>query len=277
MQSTYQKLSICYESVRQKTDFVPEVALVLGSGLGDYADEIKVVSEINYQDIEKFPISTVSGHSGKLIFGYINNVAVVCMKGRIHYYEGYPMSDVVLPIRLMKLLGARILLLTNACGGLHLDYQPGDLMIIKDHISCFIPNPLIGPNIDQLGVRFPDMTNIYDLELQESIKMSANNINVLLKEGVYVQYSGPSYETPTEIKMFASLGADVVGMSTVVEAIVGHHSGMRVCGISCITNLAAGLLPIKLTHEEVQNAASKVAPKFKALLNETITNFRYVM
>lgn len=277
MQSIYQKLTLCYESIRQKTDFVPEVALVLGSGLGDYADVIEVVCEVRYQDIENFPVSTVAGHEGKFIFGYINNVPMVCMKGRIHYYEGYPMDDVVLPIRLMKLLGSKILFLTNACGALSLDFKPGDLMIIKDHISCFVPNPLIGPNIDQLGVRFPDMTNVYDSSLRDIIRMSGKNIDVSLKEGVYVQYSGPSYETPTEIKMFYLLGADVVGMSTVVEAIAGHHMGMRVCGISCITNLAAGILPIKLSHEEVQKAANEAAPRFKSLVSETITNFKKIL
>lgn len=277
MQSIYQKLTLCYESIRQKTDFVPEVALVLGSGLGDYADVIEVVCEVIYQDIENFPVSTVAGHEGKFIFGYINNVPMVCMKGRIHYYEGYPMDDVVLPIRLMKLLGSKILFLTNACGALSLDFKPGDLMIIKDHISCFVPNPLIGPNIDQLGVRFPDMTNVYDSSLRDIIRMSGKNIDVSLKEGVYVQYSGPSYETPTEIKMFYLLGADVVGMSTVVEAIAGHHMGMRVCGISCITNLAAGILPIKLSHEEVQKAANEAAPRFKSLVSEAITNFKKIL
>ena len=233
MNPIFDKLMNCYNSVRSKTDFVPKVALVLGSGLGDYADSIKVVTEIAYSDIEGFPVSTVPGHTGKFIFGYVGEVPVVCMKGRVHYYEGYPVSDVVLPTRLMKLLGAEILFLTNASGGMNKNFKAGDLMLITDHIGIFAPNPLMGPNIDELGTRFPDMSNVYDLDLQDIIRNTAKSDNIDIQEGVYVQLTGPSYESPAEIKMLSGF-ADAVGMSTVVEAVAANHAGMKICGISCV-------------------------------------------
>lgn len=272
MNETYTKLKKCCESVRARTDFVPKVALVLGSGLGDYADNIRVIYEFPYKDIEGFPISTVAGHDGRFIFGYVGEVPVVCMKGRVHYYEGYPVSDVVLPTRLMKLLGAEILFLTNASGGMNKSFSAGDLMLITDHIGVFAPNPLIGQNIDELGTRFPDMSNVYDTDLQNIIRSTAQADNIDIKEGVYVQLTGPSYETPAEIKMLSNF-ADAVGMSTVVEAIAANHCGMRICGISCICNLAAGLNPTPLSHKEVQEAADKAAPKFKKLVTDTIIEF----
>lgn len=264
------KLIECFDAIKKRVDFVPDVAIVLGSGLGDLADEIEKVIDLSYYEIDGFPVSTVQGHDGRFIFGYLAGVKVVCMKGRIHYYEGYPMSDVVLPIRLMKLMGAKTLVLTNACGGLSKDFNAGDLMVILDHISCFVPNPLRGENIDLLGPRFPDMSLVYDNRLCELIKDVAKELDIKIKEGIYLQYPGPSYETPAEIKMFKMLGADVVGMSTAVEAIVGNHMGMNVCGISCITNLASGILPVKLSHEEVQLASKKTAPIFKELIKEVI-------
>lgn len=269
MNGIYEKLKGCYESVREKTDFVPKVALVLGSGLGDYADSIKIVTEIPYEDIKGFPVSTVPGHAGKFIFGYVGEIPVVCMKGRVHYYEGYPVSDVVLPTRLMKLLGAEILFLTNAAGGMNKEFQAGDLMMITDHIGIFAPNPLIGANIDELGTRFPDMTNVYDEDLQDIIRATAKDAGIKIQEGVYVQLTGPCYETPAEIKMLSNF-ADAVGMSTVVEAIAANHAGMRICGISCICNLAAGMNPTPLTHKEVQEAADKAAAKFKQLVTDSI-------
>jgi purine-nucleoside phosphorylase len=269
MNEVYDKLMNCYKSVREKTDFVPEAALVLGSGLGDYADHIQVVTEINYSDIEGFPVSTVVGHAGKFIFGYVGKVPVVCMKGRVHYYEGYPVSDVVLPTRLMKLLGAKILFLSNASGGMNRKFQAGDLMMITDHIGIFAPNPLIGANIEELGTRFPDMSHVYDLELQELIRTTAKENNIPLQEGVYVQLTGPSYESPAEIRMLADY-ADAVGMSTVVEAIAANHCGLRVCGISCVCNLAAGMNPTPLSHKEVQEAADKAAPLFTELVTKVI-------
>ena len=271
--SIFEKLQNCLKCVRAKTDFIPKVAIVLGSGLGDYAAQIRVVCEIPYAEIEGFPVSTVPGHSGKFIFGYIDQVPVVCMKGRVHYYEGYPISDVVLPARLMKLMGAEILFLTNAAGGVNTSFHAGDLMLIKDHISLFAPNPLIGPNIEELGTRFPDMSKIYDHKLQEIIRDTASENGIFLQEGVYAQLTGPSYESPAEIRMMRLLGCDAVGMSTVVEAIAANHCGMRICGISCISNLAAGMTDNPLSHKEVQEAADKTAPNFAKLLTESVKKF----
>lgn len=270
MSKVYDKLLKCYECVREKTDFVPEVAIVLGSGLGDYAESIRVESELPYSEIEGFPVSTVPGHAGKFIFGYLEDIPVVCMKGRVHYYEGYPISDVVLPVRLMKLMGAKILFLTNAAGGVNTSFHAGDLMLIKDQISAFAPNPLIGENIEELGVRFPDMSHVYDEELQQAIRRAAKDNGIFLQEGVYTQLTGPSFESPAEIRMLRALGCDAVGMSTVVEAIAANHMGMKICGISCICNLAAGMTAKPLNHEEVQEAADKAAPNFKKLVTESV-------
>ena len=274
MSKVYDKLLKCYECVREKTDFVPEVAIVLGSGLGDYAESIRVESELPYSEIEGFPVSTVPGHAGKFIFGYLEDIPVVCMKGRVHYYEGYPISDVVLPVRLMKLMGAEILFLTNAAGGVNTSFHAGDLMLIKDQISVFAPNPLIGENIEELGVRFPDMSHVYDEELQQVIRRAAKDNGIFLQEGVYTQLTGPSFESPAEIRMLRTLGCDAVGMSTVVEAIAANHMGMKICGISCICNLAAGMTANPLNHEEVQEAADKAAPNFKKLVTESVKGMR---
>lgn len=270
MNAVYEKLMNCYRCVREKTDFVPEVAIVLGSGLGDYAKQIEVVCELPYAEIAGFPVSTVPGHAGKFILGYLEGIAVVCMKGRVHYYEGYPITDVVLPTRLMKLMGAKILFLTNAAGGVNSTFHAGDLMLIRDHIACFAPNPLIGPNIDELGVRFPDMSHVYDAKLQEIIRDTAKEQGVYLQEGVYAQLTGPSFESPADIRMMRVLGADAVGMSTVVEAIAANHMGMRICGVSCISNLAAGMTSNPLSHEEVQEAADLAAPNFARLVTESV-------
>ncbi|MBQ3105608.1 MAG: purine-nucleoside phosphorylase [Lachnospiraceae bacterium] len=273
MSTVYDKLMNCYKSVRERTDFVPEVAVVLGSGLGDYGNQIRVEAELPYSDIEGFPVSTVPGHAGKFIFGYVNETPVVCMQGRVHYYEGYDISDVVLPTRLMKLMGAKILFLTNASGGINPGFQAGDFMMITDHISLFAPNPLIGSNIEELGTRFPDMSHVYDEELQTIIEAVAKEHDIALRKGIYAQLTGPSFESPAEIRLLHQLGADAVGMSTVVEAIAANHMGMKICGISCVCNLAAGMSPTPLTHEEVQEAARVAAPKFKRLLTEAVTRF----
>lgn len=270
MGQVYEKLMRCYEDVRKRTAFVPKVAVVLGSGLGDYAEDIRVEYELPYSEIEGFPVSTVPGHAGKFIFGYIGEVPVACMKGRVHYYEGYPVSDVVLPVRLLKLMGAEILFLTNAAGGVNTSFHAGDLMLIRDHISAFAPNPLIGPNIDELGPRFPDMSRVYDRELQKLIAGRAKENHIYLQEGVYAQMTGPSYESPAEIRMLRMLGCDAVGMSTVVEAIAANHMGMRICGVSCISNLAAGMSENPLSHKEVQEAADMAAPNFKRLVTEAV-------
>lgn len=269
----YDKIEDCLKSIRKITDFVPKAAIVLGSGLGDYADSIRVVAEIEYKDIKGFPVSTVPGHAGKFIFGYVEDVPVVCMKGRVHYYEGYDISDVVLPVRLMHLMGAEILFLTNASGGINKSFSAGTLMMITDHISTFVPNPLIGPNLDRLGTRFPDMSHVYDAELQDKIRAVAKENGIDLREGVYIQFTGPSFESPAEIRMASVLGADAVGMSTVVEAIAANHCGMRICGVSCVCNLAAGISPTPLTHDEVQQAANEAAPKFKKLLTASVKKF----
>lgn len=272
MNEVYEKLLRCYESVRGKIDFQPQVALVLGSGLGDYADRIRVEATLDYHEIEGFPVSTVAGHKGRFIFGYVKDVPVVIMQGRVHYYEGYPMTDVVLPIRLMGMLGAKVLFLTNASGGIREDMHAGDFMLISGQISNFVPSPLIGANIDELGVRFPDMSDIYRKELRDVIRSTAEKLNIPLKEGVYIQLTGPNYESPQEIRMCKALGADAVGMSTACEAIAANHMGMKVCGISCISNLAAGISPTPLTHEEIQETADRVAPLFQQLITESIVN-----
>ena len=277
MNPVYEKLQKCYESVRQKVDFQPEIALVLGSGLGDYAESIDVVATVNYNDIEGFPVSTVEGHKGRFIFGYIEGVPVVCMQGRVHYYEGYPMTDVVLPTRLMKMMGAKVLFLTNAAGGLNYDFQAGDFMMITDHIMNFVPSPLIGANINELGPRFPDMSDIYKKDLQKILRDTANELGIKLQEGVYIQLSGPNYETPTEVKMCRILGADAAGMSTAAEAVAANHMGMKVCGISCITNLGCGMLDVPLSHTEVQETADRVAVDFQKLVTQGIINIYKAM
>lgn len=269
----YEKLIKCYECVKSKIDFKPEIALVLGSGLGDFAETaVDIHSSLDYSEIEGFPRSTVEGHKGRFVFGYINGVPCVVMQGRVHYYEGYPMTDVVLPARLMSMMGAKALFLTNASGGINADFSARDFMLIKDHISCFVPNPLIGANIDQLGTRFPDMSKIYSPDIRRIIKATADDLNIKLQEGVYLQLTGPSFESPAEIKMLRTFGADAVGMSTAVEAIAARHAGMLVCGISCISNLACGMTDNPLTHAEVQECADKAAPKFKKLISECIKN-----
>lgn len=270
MNEVYDKVKKCYEQVREKTDFKPQIALVLGSGLGDFAETIKIETVIDYHEIEGFPVSTVQGHKGRFVLGYVEDVKVMIMEGRVHYYEGYSMSDVVLPIRLMKMMGAEILFLTNASGGIHAGFEAGDFMMIKDQIACFVPSPLNGPNIDEFGERFPDMSHIYDEELQKVIRESAKHAMIDLKEGTYIQLAGPNFESPAEIRMCKMIGADAVGMSTACEAVAANHMGMKICGISCIANPAAGISKNPLTHEEVQESADRAAPKFKQLVTECI-------
>lgn len=273
MDKRYEKIQECLKYVRSVTDFEPEIALILGSGLGDYAKNMEVDCEIPYSDIPGFPVSTAPGHDGRFIFGRVAGKKLVCMKGRVHYYEGYDISDVVLPTRLMRLLGAKILFLTNASGGMNKSFKPGDFMLLSDHISIFAPNPLVGPNIDELGVRFPDMSHVYDPELSKKIKETAAKLSIDLKEGIYAQLTGPSYESPMEIRMLGQLGVDAVGMSTVVEAIAGNHCGFRICCISCICNLAAGIADHELTGEEVIEAGKAAAPLFEKLVTNSIEVF----
>ena len=270
MKDEYKRIMACVECIQKKVNFHPKVALVLGSGLGDYGDNIDIRYRVDYAEIDNFPISTVEGHQGRFLFGYIKDVPVVVMQGRIHYYEGYSMSDVVLPVRLMHLMGAEILMLTNSSGGLNPDFVPGDLMMITDQISTFVPSPLIGKNIDELGTRFPDMTHIYDRSLQQMIRDVAKDMDFSLKEGVYIQFTGPNYESPAEVRMARLLGADAVAMSTACEAVAAKHMGMKICGISCISNMAAGITGQPLSHEEVKAAGERVAPVFSKLVTESI-------
>ncbi len=272
MENVKEKLFKCYDSFKEKIDFKPEVAIILGSGLGALADEIDVKAVLNYNEIEGFPTSTVPGHKGRFVFGYMDGVPVVIMQGRVHFYEGYPMSDVVLPTRLMKLMGAKVLFLTNASGGVNFDFNAGDFMLINDQISNFVPSPLIGPNIDELGTRFPDMSEIYDKDLRDIIKATAKDLDIKLQEGVYIQLKGPNFESPAEIRMCRTLGADAVGMSTACEAIAANHMGMKICGISCVANLGCGMTENPLTHKEVMEAADKAAPLFKKLIRGSVVN-----
>ncbi len=268
----YNKLMSCVNSIRKKTDFVPEIGLVLGSGLGDFADKITPAAIIDYNEIDGFPISTVAGHKGRFVFGYIEGKKVVAMQGRVHYYEGYPIQDVVMPTRIMGLLGIKKIILTNAAGGVNYSFRPGDFMIINDHVTSFVPSPLIGKNIEELGVRFPDMSEVYSKALRNVIEKSAIECGIQMKEGVYVQLTGPNYETPAEIRMCRTLGADAVGMSTACEAMAARHMGIEVCGISCITNMAAGMTKEKLSHKEVQETADRVSLQFKSLISAVIRN-----
>ena len=270
MTKAYERLLKCYQCFKDKINFKPEVALVLGSGLGDYADTIRVEAVLDYHGIEGFPVSTVSGHKGRFVFGYVGDVPVVIMQGRVHYYEGYSMEDVVLPTRLMKMMGARVLFLTNASGSVNYDYKAGDFMMITDQISNFVPSPLIGPNEEMLGERFSDMSEIYRKDLCEIIRGAAADLQIPLQEGTYIQLSGPNFETPHEVKMCRILGGDAVGMSTACEAIAANHMGMKVCGISCISNLGCGMTDQPLSAEEVKETADRVAPLFKQLITESI-------
>ncbi len=270
MNNEFKRLQKMKEYILSRVDFQPKIALILGSGLGDFANSIDVKATVPYSDIPDFPVSTVPGHKGQFVFGHADNVPLVIMQGRVHYYEGYPIADVVAPTRIMRLLGAEVLFLTNAAGGINPEFAAGNLMLISDHISSFVPSPLIGENIDELGTRFPDMSHIYTPEIADIIKRVAKDEGVDLKNGVYVQLTGPNFETPAEIRMCRTLGADAVGMSTACEALAASHMRMKVCGISVISNMAAGISKTPLTHDEVQETADKTAPVFKNLVYKSI-------
>lgn len=261
------------EYIKNRIGNDAEIAIVLGSGLGTLVDEIECLQEIEYKDIPNFPLSTVPGHAGKLVYGTLGGRKVLVMKGRFHYYEGYEIADVVFHIRVFKLLGIKNLLVTNAAGGINRSFKPGDLMSITDHISFFAPSSLRGKNLDSLGVRFPDMSQAYNIHLREIAKKAAGKIGFEMREGVYVFCQGPMYETPAEIRALALMGADAVGMSTVPEVIAAKHADMNVLGISCITNMASGILPQPLNHEEVMSTAKDVEHKFKALVKEIVENW----
>ena len=248
----------------------PQIGLILGSGLGVLAEEIEDAVKIPYEEIPEFPVSTVEGHVGRLVWGKLQGATVLAMQGRFHYYEGYSFDKVTFPIRVMKALGVQQLIVTNAAGGVNEDFQPGDLMIISDHINNMGNNPLIGPNDPELGVRFPDMTEAYSKRLRKLARNVAETLNIKIREGVYVGNTGPSYETPAEIRMLRSLGGDAVGMSTVPEVIVARHAQIEVLGISCISNMAAGILDESLTHEEVIETTNKVQAQFLRLVKAIV-------
>ena len=269
MGHVYEKLMDCYESIRERIPFVPKVALVLGSGLGDYGETLSVEAAIDYHEIRNFPVSTTPGHKGRFLFAHIEGVPAVVMQGRVHYHEGYPITDVVLPVRLMHQMGAEILFLTNAAGSVNLDFGAGSFMLLTDHISCFMPSPLQPEHIP-LGPVFPDMHEVYDVPLRNVIREAAKSLDIALNEGVYMQLSGPAYETPAEVRMCRVLGADAVGMSTAVEAQAANQLGMKICGISFISNLGCGISDQPLSHEEVKAAADLAAPQFQKLVTESI-------
>jgi purine-nucleoside phosphorylase len=268
--SMLQKIEEARQFIEEETPFLPEIGLILGSGLGVLADSIENVTVIHYQEIPHFPVSTVEGHAGELVIGELQGKRVVLMKGRFHMYEGYAAETVAFPVRVMKALGVKTLLVTNAAGGINTSYGPGDLMLIKDHINFMFQNPLIGPNEAELGVRFPDMSEAYSQRLRAVAREVAAEADLALQEGVYVGLRGPSYETPAEIRMLRTLGADAVGMSTVPEVIAARHAGLEVLGISCISNMAAGILPQPLSHEEVMETTDKVKDQFLRLVTGII-------
>ena len=272
-----EQLDACFAFVKERISFQPEIALVLGSGLGGFADKIEVKETLPYAEIPGFPVSTVAGHAGRFVFGYCDGVPVAVMQGRVHMYEGYTPQEAVLPIRLLHMLGAKVLFLTNAAGGIQPGMHAGEFMLITDQISSFVPSPLRGQNLDVLGVRFPDMSEVYSRRLNQIIRKIAVNAEIPLKEGVYIQTAGPAYESPAEIRMFRMLGADAVGMSTAIEAIAARHCGMEICGVSCISNLAAGISPHPLTHEEVKEAGDKAAPQFEQLVRQALTEIHKII
>lgn len=268
----YRKLLKCYHDVEDRVQSRPEIGIVLGSGLGSFAEQAEIHEEISYSQIEDFPVSTAPGHNGRFLFGTLAGREVVFMQGRVHYYEGYDMTDVVLPVRLLGLLGVKKMILTNAAGGINPDFRQGALMMITDHISSFVPSPLRGLNMDEIGLRFPDMTHVYSEKLQETVRAAADQTGIALREGVYIQHPGPNFETPAEIRAYRLMGADAVGMSTACEAMALNHMGVQVCGISCITNLAAGMNKAPLTQEEVYETADRVAGDFRRLITEIVRN-----
>ena len=269
--SYYDKLMRCTAQVQKKIgSFTPRIALTLGSGLGPVAEAMEVIAAVPYREIEGMPVSTVPGHQGQFLFGTIGGVPVVCMQGRLHYYEGYDVHDVVIPARIMGLLGAKTLFLTNAAGGLDPAMETPSLMVISDHIMLSFPNPLTGPNLDELGPRFPDMSAVYDPAIRKLLLARGAEMGLPMSEGVYVQLTGPSFETPAEVRLLGKLGGSAVGMSTACEAVAARHMGLRVCGISCITNKGAGISQHALTHAEVIEAGELIGPRFSALVTAVI-------
>ncbi len=262
MENKFDKVMEAKEFIASKIEATPEIGLILGSGLGEMADEIEDKVIIEYKDVPYFPVSTVAGHKGQLVIGELKGKKVIAMQGRFHYYEGYSMSEITFPVYVMKALGIKILFVSNACGGMNKAFSPGDLMIIKDHINFTGGNPLIGPNMEEFGPRFPDMSQAYDSELIQLTEEVAEKMGLKLQKGVYAAISGPNYLTPSELTMLAKLGGDAVGMSTVPEVIIANHAGLRVLGISLVTDMAIGEELEPLTHEQVVAVAEKSKHKF---------------
>lgn len=267
----YEKLQAASEKIQKLVPSTPKVGIVLGSGLGSFVERIENPVIIPYEEIPYFHKTTVEGHSGRLIMGKIQGVDVALLQGRLHAYEGLPMEDVVFPTRLLATLGIETLILTNAAGGINPNYKPGDLVIIKDHINLQGRNPLVGPNIAELGPRFPDMTYAYAPKIQEGLEAAGKELGINLQRGVYAAVLGPTYETPAEVRMLGILGADMVGMSTAPECIAANHLGLKVAGVSCITNMAAGMTSEKLNHSDVKEEALKVMKNFSDLLEKLIS------
>ena len=268
--SRYERAQRAAEEIRSRANANPSVAIVLGSGLGAFADELTESTSLSYQEISGFAQATVEGHAGRLVIGKAGEVSIAAMQGRFHFYEGYSLEDVTFPIRVLKLLGVHTLILTNAAGSLNTEFTPGSLMVISDHINLMGVNPLIGRNDERFGPRFPDLTSTYDPDLQSIVIEEATAMNIDMRRGVYAALTGPSYETPAEIHMVRTLGADAVGMSTVPEAIVARHMDMRVIGISCITNLAAGVSNRPVDHSQVIATGERVRGQFTELLRSVI-------
>lgn len=271
MEKLQEKIKQAASFIREKGVGEIEIGLILGSGLGELGDEVENAIQIPYETIPNFPTSTVEGHAGQLVYGTLGGKKVLAMQGRFHYYEGYSLEMVTFPVRVMKALGIHSVIVTNAAGGLNLDFTPGELMLITDQINFTGVNPLIGPNDNEMGVRFTDMSQAYDKEYQEIVRNVAKEMNLDLKEGIYMGFTGPTYETPAEIKMARVIGADAVGMSTVPEVIVARHSGLRVIGVSCITNLAAGM-QASLNHAEVVETTERVKESFKTLVKNILAS-----
>ncbi|MDU0154174.1 purine nucleoside phosphorylase I, inosine and guanosine-specific [Bacillus cabrialesii] len=259
--------------IKQNLPESPKIGLILGSGLGILADEIENPVKLKYEDIPEFPVSTVEGHAGQLVLGTLEGVSVIAMQGRFHFYEGYSMEKVTFPVRVMKALGVEALIVTNAAGGVNTEFRAGDLMIITDHINFMGTNPLIGPNEADFGARFPDMSSAYDKDLSSMAEKLAKNLNIPIQKGVYTAVTGPSYETPAEVRFLRTMGSDAVGMSTVPEVIVANHAGMRVLGISCISNAAAGILDQPLSHDEVMEVTEKVKAGFLQLVKAVVAQY----
>ncbi|WP_129598380.1 purine-nucleoside phosphorylase [Anaerophilus nitritogenes] len=268
----YERIQESAKYILNTTKVHPEIGLILGSGLGSLADQIEEKEIYPYSEIPHFPVSTVEGHAGQLVIGTLEGKRVIAMQGRFHFYEGYKMEEVTFPVRVMKLLGVNTLIVTNAAGAVNTSYEPGDLMLISDHLNLSGDHPLIGKNLKEFGTRFPDMSNAYDKDLRERVKEIARSLNISIKEGIYACMSGPTYETPAEVKMVRILGADAVGMSTVPEVIIAIHSGIKVIGISCMTNMAAGILNEPLDHNEVMETSQRVREKFLLLMKNVIKN-----